>query len=215
MSDPFSTGPALDRDSLRTAAEKLARIDPHLCDVHRRFGTPPLWKRPATFATLVRIILEQQVSLASAKSTFDRLASACGSRVTAAEVAGIGETRLRELGFSRQKARYTIALADDVQRKRFRIGSLRRQGDAEVRRRITERLGLGNWSADVFLLMALGRHDVFPVGDLALVKGLGELDGGRYETKEDALARAERWRPYRSVATRMVWQLYLRNRGSK
>ncbi len=205
---------SLNRESIQVAASKLARTDPALADVLRRFGPPPLWKRPATFATFVRIILEQQVSLASAKSTFDRLATACGAGVTPAIVVRMSEAGLREHGFSRQKARYTVALAQDVLDTRFQIGALRHQDDAEVRRRITARLGLGDWSADVFLLMALCRGDIFPSGDLALVKGLRELDSGRYDTQERVLARAENWRPYRSVAARMVWQLYLANRNS-
>lgn len=205
----------LNRESLQTASKRLARQDPHLAAVYRRLGPPPLWKRPANFATFVRIILEQQVSLASAKSTYDRLTAACDAPVTAKSVAKFGEAALRKLGFTRQKARYTITLAEDVIEKRFRIGELRYQDDQTARQRITARIGLGDWSADVFLLMALCRTDIYPLGDLALLKGLGELDGGRYDTKARALTRAESWRPYRSVATRMIWQLYLANRASR
>ena len=176
-------------------------------------GAPPLWKRPATFATLIRIILEQQVSLASAKSTFDKLSKSCDGQLTATGVASLGDEGLRAVGFSRQKARYALALADDVMQKRFRIGSLRHRDDEEVRELVTARLGLGDWSADVFLLMALCRPDVFPDGDLALVKGLEELDGGDYDTATKVTNRAESWRPYRSVACRMIWQLYLGNRN--
>ena len=203
----------LDRESLQASAKRLAHRDPFLADVYRRLGPPPLWKRPANFATFIRIILEQQVSLASAKSTYERLATACKARVTAPRVAAMGDVGLRELGFTRQKARYSIALADEVIGKRFQIGKLRHQDDQNARQSITARIGLGDWSADVFLLMALCRTDVYPVGDLALVKGLGELDGGQYDTRERVLARAESWRPHRSVATRMIWQLYLTNRA--
>lgn len=195
------------------AVAHLIAVDPHLAAVHDRLGPPPLWKRPATLATLVRIILEQQVSLASAKSTFDKFTSACGGRVMATEILRLGDDRLRDLGFSRQKSRYTIALAQAVADKHFRIGSLRHQSDDDVRAAITARLGLGDWSADVFLMMALLREDIFPTGDLALVRGLQELDGGDYDTKEKLIARAEPWRPYRSTATRMIWQSYLNKRN--
>ncbi len=204
----------LNAAAIAEAAHVIAGRDPILADVLERLGPPPIWKRPATLATLVRIILEQQVSLASAKATFDRIVIACEGRVSAEAIRGVGEDHLKTLGLSRQKARYTIALADDVLAKRFRIGSLRHLGDDDVRAAITARLGLGNWSADVFLMMALGRRDVLPVGDLALVKGLGELDGTVFETQAAVIERAEVWRPFRSVGTRMVWQNYLNRRNT-
>jgi DNA-3-methyladenine glycosylase II len=206
---------SLNATALRRAAARLARSDRHLAAVHDRFGPPPLWKRPATFATLVRIILEQQVSLASAKSTFDRMAHACGGSITADRIGRLGQTRMRGLGVSRQKARYINALAADVAGGDFVIGRLSRLPDDRLRTQITSRLGLGDWSADVFMLMALCRPDVLPVGDLALVKGMGEMDGGLYDSSAKVIERAEPWRPYRSVATRMIWQLYLHNRSQR
>ena len=200
---------------LGRAAKRLAREDPALRKVLRRYGPPPLWKRPATFATFVRIILEQQVSLTSAKSTYDKLADACGGKVSVSTVTRLGDVGLRSVGFTRQKRRYTLALADDISAKRFRVGGLRHRSDDEARKLITARLGLGNWSADVFLMMSLGRPDILPVGDLALIKGMVELDDGNYDTTEKVITRAESWRPYRSVACRMVWQLYLANRQRK
>ena len=203
----------LDETSMIRAARKLAKRDRFLGGIFDELGPPPLWRRPANFATFVRIILEQQVSLASAKSTFDKLRTATDSRVTAKRVNELGFDSLRSLGFSRQKARYTMALSDDVIAKRFVVGSLKHCDDDEARTQITARLGLGDWSADVFLIMALLRPDLFPVGDLALIKGMTMLDGGEYDGPEKALARAEAWRPYRSVATRMIWQLYLSRQG--
>ena len=203
----------LDRKSLHAAAKVLAKRDRHLGGIYYRLGPPLLWKRPATYATFVRIILEQQVSLESAKCTFDRLRTACNSRVTPANVVELGESELRNLGFTRQKAHYAASLAEDVVSKKFRIGALLRMDDDQVRKEIKARHGLGNWSADVYLLMALCRSDVFPGGDLALLKGLRELDGGTYDTPKKILSRAEKWRPYRSVAARMIWQLYLDNRN--
>ena len=203
---------SLDRARLRSEAKRLAKRDPVLGEVYNRLGPPPLWKRPANFATFVRIILEQQVTLKAAMSTYNKLKRASGGRISAEAVIGLSDQGLRDLGFSRQKARYAIAFADNVAGKRFRIGSLRYQDDDEVRRRIVSQLGLGNWSADIFLLMALCRTDVFPVGDLAIVKGISQMDDRPYGSPEEILQRAESWKPFRSVATRMIWQFYL-NRG--
>lgn len=203
----------LSRESLRQAAGTLAAGDASLRRVLESLGPPPMWGRPVSFATFVRIVLEQNVSLASAKHTFERLRTHGGGSVTAANVLELGESGLRPLGFSRQKARYVVLLADEVRRRRFPIRRLRSLPDPEVRAEITSRLGLGAWTADIFLLMALRRPDVFPVGDLALVKGLRELDGGAYDATAAVVERAEAWRPYRSVAARMIWQLYLHNRN--
>lgn len=127
----------LNAESLAAAAKTLAGNDPALAQVLARHGFPPLWKRPATFATLVRIILEQQVSLASAKATFGKLALACDGKINAVNMQQLGDEGLRASGFSRQKARYALALADDVLQKRFRVGALRHRDDGEVRELIT------------------------------------------------------------------------------
>ena len=203
----------LTKQAIAQGAARLAESDPALRAVHSRFGPPPLLRRPATFATLIHIILEQQVSVESAKSTFERLTSACEDQVAPEAVQRLGGDRLRELGFSRQKARYAMALADDCLDGRFQIKTLSRLDDESVKTQIVARTGLGNWSADVFLMMALLRPDVLPVGDLALVKGIAEIDETDYQTTEAIVDRAESWRPLRSIATRMVWQWYVHKRG--
>ena len=122
---------------------------------------------------------------------------------------------MRSCGVSRQKARYIRSLAADVRDRRFDLNELGSLNDDQVRDRITARLGLGSWSADVYLMMALGRPDVLPIGDLALVKGMSELDGGNYPDAQSVRQRAGIWRPYRSMATKLVWSLYLDNRNKK
>lgn len=204
---------SLDTPQLARAAKLLAGRDPVLAQIHATHGPPPLWPRPATFATLVRIILEQQVSLASAASTYRKLREHCGPNITAARIRKLGEPGLRSIGFSRQKARYAVALADEVHARRFSVSRLRHAHDDEVRSAITARLGLGDWSADVFLLMALRRPDVLPSSDLALVKGIEELDQCSYDNVTALHERTAHWAPYRSVATRMIWQAYLNRRG--
>ncbi len=206
---------SLTKQTMPAAAERIARVDAALAPVWDRHGPPPLWKRPQTFATFVRIILEQQVSLSSARSTFERLVREAGGSVTATSLGRLGEDGLRKIGFSRQKARYAVALADDVGAGRFRIATLRRLDDDGVRAAITGRLGLGQWSASVYLMMAMLRSDVIPHGDLALIKGLSELDSGDYADVERLIERTELWRPHRSVGVRMVWQAYLHRRGQR
>jgi DNA-3-methyladenine glycosylase II len=203
----------LTKKTLLEGAEQLAQRDCGLAQVLEQFGPPPLLRRPATFGTLIHIILEQQVSVESAKSTFDRLVAAVDRNVEPLALQKLGETGLRELGFSRQKTRYALALANDCLAGQFNIASLSRKTDDDVRQQITARLGLGNWSADVFMMTALLRPDVLPVGDLGLVKGMEEIDEAEYGTADEVIRRAESWRPLRSIATRMVWQAYVATRG--
>ena len=208
-----SFGPLVDRATLDRLARELADRDPSLGRILSALGPPPLWRRPATYATLVRIVLEQNVSGASAKSTYDRLLDACGGRVTAKAVLGdVGEAGLRQIGFSRQKAGYATGLARAVRDRRLPIGRLGRLTDDQVRETLTPFRGIGDWTVDIFLLMALRRPDVFPGGDLAVRKGMETLDGTDYSDRQAMRRRADRWRPYRSVACRMVWQFYLHGR---
>ncbi|MCM2371540.1 DNA-3-methyladenine glycosylase family protein [Aporhodopirellula aestuarii] len=193
--------------------DDLCRRDGQLKLVRERVGEPLAWTRPATFATFTRIILEQQVSLASAKVTFDRLRSACGGVINAKRILTLSDEDLRRCGLSRQKARYVSLLANDVRQRKFSIAALASMDDHEVRQSITERMGLGNWTADIYLLMALRRDDILPIGDLALVKGIQELDPSVGPSVDAICERAEVWRPYRSMATKMIWTLYLFNRN--
>lgn len=202
----------LNQITIRRAAEDLAKRDPALEGVMVKLGPPPLWKRPATFATFVRIVLEQQVSLDSARKTYHRLEKVVQGMVQPETINQLNHADLRSIGFTRQKARYVLTLASDVIAGKFRIGSLPRLNDEAARKRITDRLGLGDWTADVYLMMALLRPDVLPLGDLALIKGCQELYDQDFN-RESLESFAEQWAPYRSVATRMVWQSYLNRRG--
>jgi DNA-3-methyladenine glycosylase II len=199
--------------TLVTAAQCLAQRDPVLGRVLERHGPPPLWKRAANFATLSRIVIEQQVSLAVAKRTYERLRTACGGTVTAASIAKLDDKTLRAVGLSRQKARYIRELSIAVGKRQFSIPGLSRCDDAEAAQRIRSLLGFGSWSADIYLMMALLRPDVLPLGDLGLVKGIAEVCEQGFDSPEQIIQRAEAWRPWRSVATRMIWHVYLVNRG--
>jgi DNA-3-methyladenine glycosylase II len=198
--------------SLGLAVRTLAASDPALAASIGRFGPPPLWAREPSFATLLHLILEQQVSLASAVAAFDRLRIATGD-VTPAAFLTLDDRTLRGIGFSRQKAGYArdlaIALTDG-----FDLAALTRLTDDEVRRSLIGLRGIGRWTADVYLTMCLLRPDVWPHGDQALATGAMELLGLPERPSFDELeALAERWHPYRAVAARIMWHHYLGVRG--
>lgn len=200
-----------DRALLR-AVRTLATDDPELASSVERFGPPPLWAREPSFATLVHLILEQQVSLASALAAYDRLRVATGN-VTPAAFLALDDRTLREIGFSRQKAGYArdlaLALNDG-----FDLAALERLQDDEVRSSLMRLRGVGRWTADVYLTMCLLRPDVWPHGDQALATGAMELLGLSTRPTFDELGSlAKRWRPYRAVAARILWHHYLGVRG--
>ncbi|MEO9590687.1 DNA-3-methyladenine glycosylase family protein [Rhodopirellula bahusiensis] len=191
----------------------MGKMDAALRLVKHRLGNPPSWRRPAGFETLARIILEQQVSLRSAESTFLKLQHLLAGPLTAEGIVSLSSVQTRACGVSRQKHRYLHQLADDVFQGRFQLHRLAETPDQQALCQLTARLGIGRWSAEVYLMSALDRPDILPFGDLGLLKGLEELDGGQYESFEAVVERAKQWRPYRSTATRLVWALYLDNRG--
>jgi len=199
----------LTRQSLAAAARLLARRDEDLAGILSAHGPPPLWRRPGGYRTLFRIILEQQVSLASARSLGQRVEAILGG-VTPARMIEVGEPGLRSLGLTRQKSAYCVDAARHVLDGRLVFRRLARQDDAQARDMLMHIKGIGPWSADIYLLMALGRRDVWPAGDLALVETLRRVKRLRGALPADRLERiAAAWRPYRAVAARMLWQHYL------
>lgn len=204
---------ALTRQLLHDAAIDLAARDALLAGIRERLGAPPLWGRRPGFATLVRIILEQQVSLVAAQTLYRRLEAHLGGmtpeRVAASKVAG-----LREFGLTRQKSAYCHGLALRVLDGSLDLAAAARAPDAAGRSALLAVPGLGPWSVDIYYLMALRRPDVWPRGDLALAVALRELRRMRYlPTAEEQQRLARRWAPWRSVAARMLWAHYLEARG--
>jgi DNA-3-methyladenine glycosylase II len=199
--------------SFRAHALELADADPALGKVVAAHGLPTFWHRPASFATLVLFVVEQQVSLASAKAVFDRLRAALG-RITPDTLLTADPEVLRAVGLTRQKQRYVLLLAAAVDEGSLDLAVLGTLPDEEVRRRLVALTGIGLWTADVYLLSALRRPDLWPVGDRALQVGVGEvleLDEPPGPVALEALG--ERWRPRRAVAARLVWHDYLCRRG--
>lgn len=206
---------SLTRESFRDCALDLAQRDAPLRAVLDEHGMPEFWHRPASFASLVLFVVEQQVSLASAKATFDRMAAALGG-VTPKTVFAADEGLLSGAGLTRQKLRYVRLLAVEAVEGRLDLAALATEPDDVVRARLTALTGIGPWTADVYLLSCLRRPDIWPVGDRALQVGVGEvLQADDVPTPAELEVLGERWRPYRAVAARLVWHAYLCRRGRK
>jgi DNA-3-methyladenine glycosylase II len=194
-------------------ADRLVRHDPHLAAAVDASGMPPFWSRPATFASLVLLVVEQQVSLASAKAVFDRMSLALGV-ITPATLLDAELDVLGRAGLTRQKQRYVTLLAAEVAEGRLDLDGLAALPDCDARARLLALTGIGPWTADCYLLAALRRPDVWPVGDRALQVGVGEVLG--LPATPDAVELeelGERWQPVRAVAARLVWHAYLCRRG--
>jgi DNA-3-methyladenine glycosylase II len=205
----------LTRATLADAVRELTARDRVLASIVRAHGPPPLWARPAGFRTLVRIILEQQVSLAAAATLFARLSASVPGGFTPAAVLAVGPAGFRALGVTRQKSAYLCALAEHVASGRLRLSTLGRAPDAEAAAELQRVPGIGPWSASIYLLMALRRPDVWPPGDLALHVALARARGlERPPTSEEAARYARRWAPHRAVAARILWHGYLAERAT-
>jgi DNA-3-methyladenine glycosylase II len=210
-----ATNPILDEEVFAGAVRKLSERDADLAAVIKKYGAPPLWKREPGFPTLVYIILEQQVSLASARALYQRLQEAV-KPFTPGRFLELSEVEMRELGFSRQKAHYTRLLAEAIHRKEFALHKLHGLGDQLARERLTALKGIGPWTADIYLLSALRRPDIWPVGDLALATAVQEVKRLRKRPSPERLeAMSVPWRPWRAVAARMFWHSYLCKRGQR
>lgn len=193
---------------------ELCRRDATLAAIVDRCGAPPLWHRAPGFATLVYIVLEQQVSLASARATYERLEKLLPAFAPEAYLS-LSATQLRACGVSRQKARYTGLIAEAVLDGSLPIANLARYSDDRVRSFLTAVTGVGDWTADVYMMSALRRSDLWPVGDLALVKAIVDLHRLSSKPSRDELIElAEAYRPYRSVAARLYWHHYLNPVGA-
>ncbi|MFM7171422.1 MAG: DNA-3-methyladenine glycosylase family protein [Caldilinea sp.] len=203
----------LSEANLPDAVDELAAQDADLARLVSVVGYPPLWAREPGFATLVLMILEQQVSLASARATFVRLESVAGE-ITPAALLALDAPQLRAAGLSRQKSGYVHGLAAAVEQGHFDPELLTALDDQSVRTRLTALKGIGAWTAELYLLMALRRPDAWPAGDLALASALQQVK--RLEQRPTAalqIALAAPWRPWRAVAARLLWQFYLTRRS--
>ena len=195
--------------------DKLFRKDKDLRGIWKEHGYPPMWTRPATFQTLILFILEQQVSLASAYAAFKKLREKIGY-VMPEKILAMSDEELRSCYFSRQKIIYARELAKAIQLKQLRLKKISTAHEDEVRLELKKIKGIGDWTVDVYLMHALQRSDLFPLGDSALVNSLKETKKLHpHTTREDMLAIAEPWRPYRTIASMILWHSYIQKRGIK
>jgi DNA-3-methyladenine glycosylase II len=194
--------------SLQTICRRLSKKDIHLGHVLRNYGAPPLWDRPPGFETLLQIILEQQVSLASAKACYDKLCFRL-KKVSPRRLLTLSDAEMKAIGFSRQKTGYARHLAEAVVNKSIDLDDLSNKSDAEVKLELIKLKGVGEWTSDIYLLMGLLRPDVMPKGDIALHTAWRDLSGEPRPNADEFIEIAERWRPHRSVAARILWHYYL------
>ena len=201
----------LSAENLTQICEYLADQDTALQDIFSKYGTPPLWKREANFATLIHIILEQQVSLASALAAFNKLQEKLGT-ITPENVYRLTDEELKACYFSRQKTLYAKELAKTIIARDLDLEALPVKSDKEVRENLKKIKGVGDWTADIYLLMALLRADVMPKGDLALHAAYRKITNAEKRPNSDEFqVIAQKWQPYRAVAARLLWHYYLSN----
>ena len=206
---------SFNKDNFQQLCSKLAKKDKHLQSILKEYGHPPMWSRPASYETLVHIILEQQVSLASAKAALEKLREKI-KKITPENVLLLSDADLRSCYFSRQKTVYVRALAEAITTKKLNLKKLGAGSDDEIRTELKKIKGIGDWTVDVYLLFVLQRSDIFPTGDLAMMnalKGIKQLPKGT--SKEEIIELAEAWRPHRSLATMLLWHHYIKTRNIK
>ena len=195
--------------------KQLAKKDADLRSVIQQYGYPPLWKRNEGFETLIHIILEQQVSLASAKAALDKLKEKLVN-ITPENLLSLTDAALKACYFSRQKIIYSRELAMVIISQQLKLDKLASAPDEIIRQELTKIKGIGHWTVDVYLMMALQRSDLFPTGDIALIKSIKAIKQLPAETtKEEIIQLAESWRPNRTIAAFILWHAYLSKRKSK
>ena len=207
--------PTISKENFHHICQELAQKDSDLQSIIETYGLPPFWTRPNIFQTLVLTILEQQVSLASAYAAYKKLKQKIGF-VTPKKILALSSEDLRACYLSRQKTVYVKELATAIVKKQLSLKKLSLAPDDEIRATLKQIKGIGDWTVDVYLIHALHRTDLFPLGDVGLVTSLKEVKRlHKGATKAEMLAVAEAWRPYRTVATILLWHAYIRKRGLK
>ena len=199
----------LDENTLLEGVQELTHRDKDFAGIVSAYGPPPLWEREQGFPTLVHIILEQQVSLASAKAAYNKLIAAV-DELTPERFLVLTDEELKRIGFSRQKTGYGRELAKAILEGRLDLVRLEALEDLEAKEELMKVKGIGVWTADIYLLMAMGRPDIWPRGDLALEVAIQRLKGWqRRPTPEEAGEMSTAWQPWRAVAARLLWHYYL------
>jgi DNA-3-methyladenine glycosylase II len=205
----------LHNESLAKTVLHLTKKDRDLSSIYKSDGVPPLWARRPGFVTLLKIILGQQVSLASAKAVYKRVGNSI-IPFTPEHIEELGVNYLRSLGVTRQKSSYIINIAKANNNGDLDFKSLNKLDDESVKESLMRIKGIGSWTANIYLLMALQRPDIWPFGDIALEKTVRKLKEMRRNSSSERIEKvAAQWQPFRSVAARMLWHHYLSNSNNK
>jgi len=194
----------------QTDSDRLFKLDPLFSRIHDQYGSPPNWTRPPGFISLSRIILEQQVSLASANAHFLKLNSFL-KEFTPAEILKLTDEEMRACQISRQKATYLRDLSEAILNGTLNLDSFGKMTDAEIRTELTRIKGIGDWTTDIYLMFCLHAKDIFPHGDIAVINTIRELTPE--QNKAEILTLSETWKPLRSLATYFLWHYYLSKRN--
>ncbi|MFY7846396.1 DNA-3-methyladenine glycosylase family protein [Chryseobacterium gambrini] len=212
MSDEILT---FNTSNFHERCDFLANCDQDLKSIIENHGYPPMWNRENTFETLVHIILEQQVSLASALAALHKLKEKI-TEITPEKILSLTDAEMRECYVSRQKNTYIKSLANSMLERKINLEKFQKMSDEKIRETLISLKGIGNWTIDIYLMLALQRTDIFPIGDLAAVNALIKIKRLPPKiSREEIITISEEWKPLRSVATMILWHYYLSDSASK
>ncbi|MBO9154762.1 DNA-3-methyladenine glycosylase family protein [Chitinophaga sp. GCM10012297] len=196
-------------ENFHAICDELAVKDAELAFIVKTYGYPPMWTRPNTFESMIHIILEQQVSLASALAALNKLRERI-VEVTPEKLLELTDEEMKACYFSRQKTSYARALAAAIQTGQFSPAAMATLPDHEAREKLMALKGFGNWTVDIYLMFVFQRADIFPAGDLAAVNALKQVKQLPKDiSKEKLLGITAAWQPFRTVATMLLWHYYL------
>jgi len=175
-----------------------------------KYSVPPNWQRPEGFVSLSKIILEQQVSLASAEAHFNKLNNYLPNFIPS-EILKLSDKEMKTCQISRQKAKYLRALSEALINKELNFEELSNLSPDQVRKKLTNIKGIGNWTTDIYLMFCLQSKDIFPLGDIALINTIKELT--KVRSKEGIIRFTQKLKPFRSLAAYFLWFYYLKKRN--
>ncbi|MEH3115168.1 DNA-3-methyladenine glycosylase family protein [Pedobacter terrae] len=205
----------LDQANYHQLCYLLASDHPEFQLILDQYGHPPFWSRPNTFESLVHIILEQQVSLASALAALTKLKEKI-QEVTPERLLLLTDQELRDCYFSRQKTAYVRHLAENIVSGALSLSEMEEMDDLTIRSQLKKIKGIGDWTVDIYLIFMLHHQDVFPIGDLAAVNSLKKVKGlSATVSREEVLFEVSQFKPYRTIATMLLWHAYLSERKRK
>ncbi|MEO0058684.1 MAG: DNA-3-methyladenine glycosylase [Bacteroidota bacterium] len=191
------------------AVSYLQTVDVIFSKIIDLYGLPEIPSRPIGFQTLVLLVLEQQVSIDSAKATFIKLKNMV--HIKPIELLETVDEDFRKCGISRQKTKYIKCLATAILEKSIDLESLSQKSANVVRQELIQIKGIGNWTIDVYLMFCLQSPDILPLGDIAVINTIKELLN--FHEKTEMELYTQKWAPHRSTATFLLWHYYLKKRG--